>query len=64
VLLYTQGTYTHALNLFLSIVCFTGNGEIDFDEFLEMMSKRQHINPEEELREAFKVKYPLILKQA
>ncbi|XP_060606890.1 calmodulin-beta-like [Ruditapes philippinarum] len=34
-----------------------GNGEIDFSEFVEMMSKRahNHPDPEADLREAFKV---------
>lgn len=32
-----------------------GNGVIDFEEFLSMMRKKQSDDPEEELREAFKV---------
>ena len=37
-------------------MCFiTGNGVIDFQEFLSMMSKKQNDNPEDELKEAFKV---------
>lgn len=45
---------------------FAGNGEIDFNEFLDMMAKRHHsVNPEEELKEAFKVclKRPVFLKE-
>ena len=41
------------------ILCFvlTGNGAIDFDEFLHMMAKKhaECYDPEEELREAFQV---------
>ena len=37
-------------------MCFiTGNGVIDFQEFLSMMSKKHNDNPEDELKEAFKV---------
>ena len=32
-----------------------GNGEIDFPEFLTMMAKKHQVDPEQELREAFRV---------
>ena len=34
---------------------FTGDGEIDFSEFLRMLETRERVDPDEELREAFKV---------
>jgi Ca2+-binding EF-hand superfamily protein len=34
----------------------TGNGTIDFNEFLLMMTKRpQHVDCEDELKEAFRI---------
>ena len=35
---------------------FTGNGEIDFEEFLQMMSKKiKETDTEEEIKDAFRV---------
>ena len=42
---------------FMGFFFFTGNGAIDFDEFLHMMAKKhaECYDPEEELKEAFQV---------
>jgi Ca2+-binding EF-hand superfamily protein len=51
----------NALKIFsdsqINLYSIIGNGEIDFSEFVEMMSKRahNHPDPEADLREAFKV---------
>jgi len=43
------------IETWLTIV-FSGNGTIDFDEFLNMMAKKmKETDSEEELREAFRV---------
>ena len=34
---------------------FVGNGSLDFDDFLAMMVKKLHVNPDTELREVFNV---------
>ena len=34
---------------------YTGTGEIDFSEFLTMMTSSHHIDLDEEMKEAFKV---------
>lgn len=33
----------------------SGSGEIEFPEFLTMMTKRLHVDPDDEMREAFRV---------
>ena len=33
----------------------TGSGSIEFPEFLTMMTKRLHIDPDDEMKEAFRV---------
>ena len=45
------------MHTFVSFVLYhTGNGTIDFTEFLKMMEKKmKESDPEEELREAFRV---------
>ena len=43
-------------SLFIVFVRFLGNGEIDFEEFLQMMSKKITTNDtEEEIRDAFRI---------
>lgn len=40
----------------LNLSSFTGNGEIDFEEFLQMMSKKiKETDTEEEIKDAFRV---------
>lgn len=44
------------LILLLFIYFLTGNGEIDFEEFLQMMSKKiKDTDTEEEIRDAFRI---------
>ena len=42
--------------IYLFIYFLTGNGEIDFEEFLQMMSKKiKDTDTEEEIRDAFRI---------